>query len=96
MNYITLSMNTDDSMEVVCRCFDVIREMVENLGRHFLTDDLLTEVLDGMRIVMDGESMCQIPPDDDGLSGEENEHAEEDEEDEDVDEAFEHDSKLLG
>jgi len=92
MNYIMLAMNTDDSMEVVCRCFDALREMVENLGRHFLTDDLLTEVLDGMRIVMDGESMCQIPPDDDGFSGEENVEAEE----EDVDDAFEHDSKLLG
>jgi len=94
MNYLSIGMNTDDSMEVVCRCFDALRELVENLGRHFLTEDLLTEVLDGMRIVMDGESMCQIPPDDDGLSGEEIVEAEEDEEDEE--DAFEHDSKLLG
>lgn len=91
MTFLTISMSTEDSMEVVCRCFDSLRELIDNLGRYFLTDDLLTEILDSMRVVLDGESMCQISPDDDGLSGEEEEGEEEDDEDE-----FEHDSKLLG
>lgn len=88
MNFISISINTDDSMEVVSRCFDAIRELIDALGKYFLTEDMLNEVLDAMRIVMEGEAMCQIPPDQDGLEDEE------EEDDEEIDP--EHDSKLLG
>lgn len=76
-------------MEVVCRCFESLRELVDNLGKHFISEDLQLELLDAMRIVMDGESMCQIAPDLD-------EDEEEEEEGEEEDDNFDHDSKLLG
>jgi len=82
-------MGTDESMDVVGRCFDSLREIISNLGEHFLTNDLLGEILDSVRIVMDGDAMCQISPDSDGLE-------DEDEEEEEEDDAFEHDSKLFG
>lgn len=75
-------------MEVVCRCFDALRELVDNLGKHFLTEDSLTEALDSMRVAMEGDALCQLSPE-----GDEDEEEGQDEED---DERFEHDSKLLG
>mmetsp|Transcript_62988 Transcript_62988/g.136387 ORF Transcript_62988/g.136387 Transcript_62988/m.136387 type:complete len:103 (-) Transcript_62988:794-1102(-) len=79
-------------MEVVCRCFDGLRELIDTLGKHFLHEDIMTELLDSMRVIMDGDAMCQISPDDDH---DEEDGIETEEEEEDHD-RFDHDSKLLG
>jgi len=76
-------------MEVVSRCFDAIRELVDCLGKHWMTAEIMAELMDSIRVCMDGDAYCQTAPDEDGLSDEGNE--EEDDEDK-----FEHDSKLLG
>jgi len=74
-------------MEVVSRCFDALRELIDCLGKHWMTEDIMSELLDSIRVCMDGDAFCQMSPDEDGL---------EDEETEDEDDKFEHDSKLLG
>jgi len=78
-------------MEVLCRCFEALRELIDNLDIHFITQDSLNEILDSVRIVLDGDALCQIPPDVDVL-----EEGEEGEDEDDEDDAFEHDSKLIG
>jgi hypothetical protein len=88
IGYLTLSITTDDSMEVVSRCFDAIREMIDCLGKHWMTPDIMQELLDSIRVCMDGDAYCQMAPDEDGL--------EEEEEEVDQEDKFEHDSKLLG
>lgn len=84
--FIMTSISTDDSMEVVCRCFEGLRELIDKLGKYFMSEDLLMEILDSMRVCMDGDALCQISPDDDH----------EEEEGEEEEENFDHDSKLLG
>jgi len=75
-------------MEVVSRCFDAIREMIDCLGKHWMTSDIMSELLDTIRVCMDGDAYCQMAPDEDG--------GEDEEEDIDEEDKFEHDSKLLG
>lgn len=75
-------------MEVCCRCFDGLRELIDILGKHFMTEDIQTEILDTMRVIMDGDALCQMSPDEDRDDDEEEEDDEED--------ISAHDSKLLG
>lgn len=90
-SFILTSIATDDSMEVVCRCFDGLRELIDGLGKHWMTSDMFLEILDSMRVCMDGDALCQMSPDEYNAS----EDGADEEEDEEEDN-FEHDSKLLG
>ena len=87
IGFLTLSITTDDSMEVVSRCFDAIREMVDCLGKHWMTADIMQELLNSIRVCMDGGAYCQLAHEEDGL---------EDDDEADEKDKFEHDSKLFG
>jgi len=86
--FLVTSLSVDDSMEVANRCFEGMKDLVEHFGTILLTDDQMDELCDSIRLVIDGDALCQMDPDDDGIDDED----EEGEEDED----FEHDSRLFG
>lgn len=74
-------------MEVATRCFEGMKELLAHFGTVLLTEDQLNEVLDVLRLVMDGDALCQTAADEDGDDDEEIQEEEND---------FDHDSKLFG
>lgn len=86
--FLVTSLSVDDSMEVACRCFEGMKELLSHFGKVLLTEDQMEEFCDTIRLVLDGDALCQMDPDDDGIDDEENEEDEEND--------FEHDSRLYG
>lgn len=60
IGFLTISIANDDSMGVVSRCFGAIREMVDCLGKHWSTADIMQGLLDSIRVCTDGGAHCQM------------------------------------